>query len=529
MRSRGKWGLRLLLAALLGIVGGAALGIDYPILFVQEPWTGEEVAIGEAVDGSRVALLAPDGTLSVLSEGFASAADPCLSFDGERVLFAAKEEPDDPWDIWEMQVVDRKVKRITENLGDCREPIYLPRAAVDSPNFKDRVRWISFTSTAPGVWNDQKAEILTSLYALSLEPVPGRGEVLWRTTYNLGGDISPTLLADGRILFSARQRGSFALMTISWSGENLNPFYGSHDEMISQTAACEASDRMVVFIESDDGSSDAGGRLAAVSMRRPLKTHHVLSRGDTRYRTPRLLPDGRLIVSHAAGTGSYRLSVFDFETGMPGAAIFDDPDWNDIDAIAVAETTDPRGRIPMVEFASVLDVGSLKAVGQLQCLNVYDSDRPEADEIEVGQVKTVRFVEGVPSSVSADEDDFWRSIPWGKGEPPTTEWPPPGVTTRLLGEAPVEEDGSFYINVAGDVPFFIQTLDENGHALQTMRAWTWVRAGDQRGCIGCHEDKELAPENRATQALLRANPAMLTAPPEERKTIELEIDVRESR
>ena len=59
------------------------------------------------------------------------------------------------------------------------------------------------------------------------------------TPYDLGGNVGPTLLSDGRVLFSAGQRGAFALMAISWSGENLNPFYGSHDGMVSQLAAAE--------------------------------------------------------------------------------------------------------------------------------------------------------------------------------------------------------------------------------------------------------------------------------------------------
>jgi hypothetical protein len=74
----------------------------------------------------------------------------------------------------------------------------------------------------------------------------------------------------------------------------------------------------------------------------------------------------------------------------------------------------------------------------------------------------------------------------------------------------VEADGSFYVNVTGDVPFYVETLDGDGRVVQTMRAWTWVRRGDQRGCIGCHENKELAPENRVTQALGKARPLTLT-------------------
>jgi hypothetical protein len=99
------------------------------------------------------------------------------------------------------------------------------------------------------------------------------------------------------------------------------------------------------------------------------------------------------------------------------------------------------------------------------------------------------------------------------------------VKTHILGEAPVEPDGSFFVNIVGNVPFFIQILDEHKMALYTMRAWGWVRAGSQRGCIGCHEDKELAPENRATQALLKMQPAFLIDPPEKRRTVDFRHNI----
>ena len=507
-------------ALLLQWVAGEASALDVPIVFVQEPVSQtavvERLYPGAAAEGSRIVRLDPDGSLSVLTGPFTSAADPCVSFDGTRLLFAGRREPADPWDIWEMDVGGGAATQVTRNLGDCREPAYLPMAAVDAPNFSNKVRWITFASTAPGVLNDQGAGPVTSLYALSLQPVPGRGTVLWRTTYNLGGDSSPVVLADGRVLFSARQRGATALMTISWSGENLNPLYGSHDGMLSQTQACEAPDRTIVFVECEAGWPERGGRLAQISLRRPLASHWVLS--DGRYRTPHPLGDRKLLVASAEGDGSFGLYMFDRATGEREQAIYDAPEWNDIDALPIAPTPEPVGRIPMVEFASVLDVGGLRTLGQLQCLNVYDSDRSDASR--PGEVRSVRFLEGVPRSGARDAG----GIGVVRADPDST-WPPPGVDVRILGEAPVEKDGSFYVNVAGDVPFYLQTLDGQGRALQTMRAWIWVRKGDQRGCIGCHEDKELAPENRATDALVRAAPVTLADSPDSRPTVGFARDV----
>jgi hypothetical protein len=45
--------------------------------------------------------------------------------------------------------------------------------------------------------------------------------------------------------------------------------------------------------------------------------------------------------------------------------------------------------------------------------------------------------------------------------------------------------------------------------LMTMPRWMWVRKGTSRGCVGCHENKELAPENRVTQALFKAYPQVM--------------------
>jgi len=492
------------LAVLIGALPLAARGLDYPIVFAQEAASPGTPAT------SRIALRATDGSVTILTQGFAAAADPAVSHDGERLLFAARLRPQDPWDIWEMAADGSGKRRLTHDLGDCREPAYLAPAAVDAPDFRDRMPWMTFTSTAPGVLDEVGMGPLTSLYAMSLAPVPGRGTVTWRTTYNLGGDSCPTVLRDGRVLFSARQRAGHALMTISWAGENLNPLYGSHDGPLSQLSACELPERrLVVFVESAVPHAERSGRLAAVSFRRPLHSRRVLSPEGERYRTPHWAPGGDLLVSgSAADNGTYDIYLFDVDEGRRGKRLCADPDWHEADGQPVVARPEPVGRIPMVSFASVLDRGEYQGQGQLQCMSVYETDRPAYADIDVGSITHVRLVQGIPFPLPG------RTGPW-PGSPAThtdqdAPWPPPFVRTRPLGEAPVEADGSFYVNVAGDVPFYIESLDGDGRVVQTMRSWMWVRAGDQRGCIGCHENKELAPPNRLTEALRRARPVTLT-------------------
>jgi hypothetical protein len=80
-----------------------------------------------------------------------------------------------------------------------------------------------------------------------------------------------------------------------------------------------------------------------------------------------------------------------------------------------------------------------------------------------------------------------------------------------MGTAPVEDDGSFFVRVPADTPLRMQLLNGEGKTLRTMRRWIWVRRGTSRGCIGCHENKELAPENRVPAAILRGEPHDLTS------------------
>ena len=94
---------------------------------------------------------------------------------------------------------------------------------------------------------------------------------------------------------------------------------------------------------------------------------------------------------------------------------------------------------------------------------------------------------------------------------------------RLVGEAPVEADGSFNVEVPADTPLLLQTLDERGLALATC-GWIWVKPKETRGCIGCHEDPERIPENEYVLALRRPS-NRLTLPPEQRRSVSFREDI----
>ncbi len=438
--------------------------------------------------GSRVVFLSDGGAPKVLTPDFAAASDPAVSFDGKRIVFAGKRTPQEPWNIWEMDIDGGNRRQVTRDLGNCREPEYLATSSITPPDFADRVRWVTFVSDAAGVYREGSAEPATSLYVINTEPIQGRGAVAWRTTFNLSSDFSPTALRDGRVLFTSMQLAArspgagerYLLMGTNWDGSGLNLFTGDAEGGAIKTMACETPDRYLVFIESADPSA-LGGRLARVSFRRPLRSYELLSKGEGYYLSPRPLADGRLIVSSTRGKESYGLYYFDAGKGGAGARLYDDPKWEDLDAQVVEPRPEPTGLISSV-------VEKLNW-GDLHCISVYDSDRPEMTKVRRGDVKQVRLITGNPVRAG--------------GRSPKT---PPAVLTKVLGVVPVEPDGSFFVRLPGDTPFYMELLDGQGKVLEAMTRWIWVRRGTSRGCVGCHENKELAPENRVSDAVRRGEP-----------------------
>ena len=161
--------------------------------------------------------------------------------------------------------------------------------------------------------------------------------------------------------------------------------------------------------------------------------------------------------------------------------VHEDPDHHGFHARLVAPRPEPDGRSSTVRPES--------PTGKLYALDVYESDRVD---LAPGSARRVRVIEGLPPEEPVVSSAEAASPTGGESR----------VIRRLLGEAPVEEDGSFHIDIPADTPVQLQLVDEDGLALASCD-WIWVRPREYRGCIGCHEDPELTPPNRFVEAARR--------------------------
>ncbi len=83
---------------------------------------------------------------------------------------------------------------------------------------------------------------------------------------------------------------------------------------------------------------------------------------------------------------------------------------------------------------------------------------------------------------------------------------------RIVTVVPVESDGSVYFVAPSGKALYCQLLDEKYRALQTMRSFTGLMPGEQRGCVGCHENQAVTPQPQPSMALKRP-PTPITPPP----------------
>jgi len=444
-------------------------------------------------EGGRLLLVTPGRAARSLTAGFHSAADPDVSFDGKRIVFAAKKTQSDPWCVWEMETDGTRARRITCGAAGVRQPLYQSTIYTITPTSVEPWVQVAFVGGDRGEANEEGTAPNTSLWTCKTD-----GTDLRRVSYNLSNDADPVLLPDGRMVYAGwlhhptagSRRSRVELLGLNEDGTDYQTYAGRQGLDFRRWPAPTA-DGHVVYVESDRLAADGSGRLASVNQRRPLHTYRSLTAaGDGFFRSPAPLPDGRVLVAWRPGDGSGTFGIYRFDpaTGAREKA-YDDPAWHDVQAKLVAPRAKPDDRSSVVREDD--------PTGKLFTLDVNIHDL--GPSLPAGEARRLRLVEGVPAPDR-----------------------PPG--RRLLGEIPLAEDGSYQVQVPANTPVQLQLLDADGLALRTS-AWLWVRNHGEQGCVGCHEDPERTPPNRFVSALAAPAPVLIL-PPERRRTVRYADDVK---
>ena len=480
----------------------------------------------------RLSPPTPEGTLTDLTEDFFAADEPEISWDAKKIIFAGKKTANDTWEVWEMDADGGNKRQITKDAGDVCSPTYLPDGRILFSSIKH-------TATNPPTFRDEYDRDLARL----AHRCNADGSNVEQLTFNVSSDSEFVVMRDGRILFQSWQHhgvrhpssGASALFTMNPDGTGFLDLYGNHRGSFRWKQR-EMPDGRIVYVDSVFHNAYGGGWLGVFSPEDPEGTLErittdVFPRADSpggRYRDPYPVPDGRLIVSWSPSpvwgqtpqTAQARFGIywFDFQNKKIGEPIYNDPKYQAMAAIPLVPQEKPR---------IIPDHGLdyTKKTGTLLCLNAYEGQMDKEAFIKPGQIKKVRIIEGFGIE---DTPGRFRSFPPGIGYcsfGSSSNSISNFEQKRIVGEAPVEEDGSFYVEVPADTILHWQTVDENGMALQDALTWAWVRPGENRLCVGCHEDRKRTPPIKTTPMAAAKPPVVLNPAPAERKTVDFRRDI----
>jgi Hydrazine synthase alpha subunit middle domain len=425
------------------------------ILFVQTSAMAVGALAQRFPKGSAIVLLkgtAANASPVRLTDGFFAAANPQVNFDATKILFSAQKAAGERWQIWEMDLNGANKRQITKCAEDCLRGAYLPAEE------------IAFT-----VENSRGNENYSYLAVMKSD-----GSSLRRITFGPAEFRLETVLRDGRIVASApwpleQDTATRTLYTVRPDGTALESLRCEHGQSSAQSDAAELEDGTVVFVANPSKSTQPDGAL--VKIQRGSAGATAISAQKSGFASPSELSGGELLLSRASAALNGERPKLDLYTvseksGATVARIYADTQLSSVQAIPVTPHTVPK------RFWSTVDPESRS--GYFISLNSYVS----ADAPGGRFTKTIAQVRVLTVNATDGAD-------------------------QVLGEAPVESDGSFYVSVPANTPVRFLLLDAKGQPIREERSWVWTRPGEQRGCTGCHGNKNVAPENHWPMTLKR--------------------------
>jgi hypothetical protein len=385
-------------------------------------------------------LLVHAGKAEPLVTGFAASADANVSFDAQTVLFAGKQSAGDPWQIWELTLKDRSVRKVIATDADAERPFYLPGG---------RMVWAQRT---PAGFQVQSAEDGHPMGYTPWNPTAGPGVL--PLTYVGTSAFPADVLRDGRILFEAGfplgHGPTPELYLVYADGSGVEAYRCDHGR--ARWGGTQVASGDVIFTH--------GASLARFTSALAHEETVQAPRGTYSGAIAETASGAWLVSARTAADARYAIKLW-----QPGAtamhSVLAESGEDLVEPVLVAPRNRPNRHPSGLHPWNYANLLALDA-----------------------RVSRDGALKGTPVSVRLEAQDA-------------------AGRAMTMGTAPVEKDGSFFVKVPGDRPIRFSLLDFKGAVLRQEHGWFWARGGEQRICVGCHTGPERGSENRVPDVLMR--------------------------
>ncbi|MEW8053096.1 MAG: hypothetical protein AB2792_02400 [Candidatus Thiodiazotropha sp.] len=271
--------------------------VDYPVAYVKRPiteTTNSDIRVSQVSEAGGDLYLkdyAAGGAEEVnltgsVTDGEGDVRDISVSFDGSKLLFSLRlpliedAEPEDQptWNIWEYDIPSQSLRRIivsdiTAEDGHDRFPQYLPDGRIVFSSTRQRLAKARLLDEGKPQYLAMERSVDEP--AMVLHVMNSDGTDITQISFNRSHDFSPSILANGQIVFSrwdnADGNNAIHLYRMNPDGTELELLYGvnSHDtgtggSTVQFLRPIEMPDGRILALLLPFDGTDEGGDLVYI-------------------------------------------------------------------------------------------------------------------------------------------------------------------------------------------------------------------------------------------------------------------------
>lgn len=408
--------------------------------------------------GSRVVLRSPPFDARkerIISGSLAAAGGPFVTYDGERVLFVGKPSESSDWQIYQTVLAGWGPRALTAMPGGAMAPLVVADGS------------LVFISPVPAAAGERANDRTPQLFVQTAGAPPRQ------LSFSSSAVVDATILSDGRILYLTLRQSSpgsppeSRLYTINNDGTEITAFHQPNAGATLRRPRQIPGGRVAVIVSKLD-STFPGGQAEVVDMAHPdADRAGLFPELGAVIQSVHPAEDGSFLVCAEGMVNNSRLAaVFRVIPGAPrpGEALVSDPNWDLFDVTETSARVAPMGRLSTVDLS--------QRTGKILCLDANFTRNSSGTAEHAVPASRVR----VTAEVAPD-------------------------IVQTLGEITVQPDGSFLAEVPADVPIGFDLIAEDGRMIRRQAPNFWVRPGENRSCVGCHEPPNHSPRNRRPMAV----------------------------